>query len=310
MKILLLGRNGQLGWELQRALAPLGELVVLGRDEEENGLCGDLGRPTDLCATVELVRPDVIVNAAAYTDVDRAEFEPEQAERINTEAPGVLARTAAQLGALLIHYSTDYVFDGSGTGPWYEDDEPGAINVYGATKWRGEEAVRRAEGHHLIFRTEWIYSVAGENFIRTMLRLAAERDVLRIIDDQVGAPTGADLIADVTAHAIRIAHQRPDLAGTYHLTASGEISWYGYACFVIEMARHAGWPIKVAPTAIEPVGTDTFPAGARRPLNSRLSSARLESTFGLCMPDWRQGVQRTLIEARLIRESSSGVRYA
>lgn len=295
MRVLLLGKSGQVGWELQRALAPLGEVIALGR-EEENGLSGNLEHLDALRHTVQTLRPDVIVNAAAYTAVDLAESEAERAERVNAEAPGVLAHEAARLNAWLVHYSTDYVFDGSGTTAWQEDDPAGPLNIYGATKWRGEQAVRLSGAKHLIFRTQWVYASRGNNFIRTMLRLASERDSLQVIDDQVGAPTGAELIADTTAHALRTAIGHPGLAGTYHLAARGETTWHGYAVFIIESARQAGSPVKVAQEAIQPVGTESFPTPAKRPRNSRLDITKLEQAFNLAMPDWRQGVKRAMDE--------------
>jgi len=295
VRILLLGKTGQVGWELQRAMAPLGELIALGR-EEESGVCGDLERLDTLRQAVQSIKPDIIINAAAYTAVDQAESEPERAERVNAEAPGVLAEEAARLGAWLVHYSTDYVFDGSGSGPWREDDAPAPLNVYGASKWRGEQSVRLTRAKHLIFRTQWVYAPRGKNFIRTMLRLASEKDDLQVINDQVGAPTGAELIADTTAHAIRAAIGHPELAGTYHLAASGETTWHGYALFVIETARRAGWPTKVASESIRPVDTDAFTSPARRPRNSRLDTTKLRSTFSLTMPDWRLGVERAMNE--------------
>ena len=212
MKILLFGRNGQVGWELQRSLAPLGELVALGRSDEGSPHCGRLDDTASLAASVRQVRPDVIVNAAAYTAVDRAENEPDLARAVNATGPGVLADESAALGALLVHYSTDYVFDGSGADPWTEGDRTGPLNVYGRTKLEGEELIRASGCRHLIFRTSWVYASRGNNFARTMLRLAGERDVLNVVDDQFGAPTAADLLADVTAHAIRTAMTRADLA--------------------------------------------------------------------------------------------------
>lgn len=295
MKILLLGRNGQVGWELQRSLAPLAEVVALDRHGQD-GLSGDLGDPDGLRETVARIRPQVVVNAAAYTAVDRAESEPETAEAINAHAPLVLAESTARLGALLVHFSTDYVFPGGGERPWREDDEVAPLNVYGASKWRGEEAVRAANPRHLIFRTQWVYAARGGNFLRTMLRLACERERLEVVDDQFGAPTGAELIADVTALAIRAWQARPELAGTYHLAARGVTNWHGYARFLIDSARAAGWPVRVADEAILPVDTGAFPTPARRPQNSRLSLERIESTFNLCMPDWRQGVARAVQE--------------
>ena len=295
MKILLLGKNGQVGWELQRSLAPLGEVIALDHDGAP-GLSGDFAHPESLAATVRDVAPDLIVNAAAHTAVDKAESEPELARAINALAPGVLAREAAALGALLVHYSTDYVFDGSGDAPWTEDAPTGPLSVYGATKLEGEQLIRDSGCRHLIFRTSWVYAARGGNFAKTMLKLAAERDKLTIIDDQHGAPTGAELLADVTAHAARMTLAQPELAGTYHLVAGGETTWHGYARHVIEFARARGVPIKVAPEAILPVPTSAFPTPARRPANSRLDTRKLQQAFGLVLPAWQSGVERMLTE--------------
>ncbi|MDO9166328.1 MAG: dTDP-4-dehydrorhamnose reductase, partial [Rhodoferax sp.] len=237
MKILLFGKNGQIGWELQRSLAPLGELIALDRHNADR--CGDLGNPQGLAATVQEVRPDVIVNAAAYTAVDKAESEPELAGTINALAPGVLAQEAARLGAWLVHYSTDYVFDGSGTRPWTEADTPAPLNVYGRTKLEGEQLIQAVGPQHLILRTSWVYAARGGNFAKTMLRLAQERERLTVIDDQFGAPTGAELVADVTAHAIRHLLKHPEDAGLYHLAAGGETSWCGYANYVLAQVEYA-----------------------------------------------------------------------
>ena len=294
MKILLFGKNGQVGWELQRSLAPLGELVALGSSGHA-GLCGDLSDLAGLAETVFKVKPDVIVNAAAYTAVDKAESEPEQARLINALAPGVLADEAQKLGAWFVHYSTDYVFDGSGGQFWQETDATGPLNVYGRTKLEGEQAVTRC-AKHLIFRTSWVYAARGANFAKTMLRLAQEREQLKVIDDQIGAPTGAELIADVTALALRAVLQKPEQAGIYHLAAGGEVSWFDYARFVIEQARQRGLPIKVAPEAIEPVPTRAYPLPAKRPHNSRLDTRKLKQSFDLVLPDWRVGVTRVLGE--------------
>lgn len=293
MNILLLGSNGQVGRELARALAPLGQVTAVNRNGGR-GLCGDLERPEELRRTVRHLQPEAIVNAAAYTAVDQAESDAERVDCINAKAPGVLAEEATRLDAWLVHYSTDYVFDGSGYAPWHEDDMPAPLNVYGASKWRSEQSVRDAATRHLLFRTQWVYAGRGRNFIRTMLRLAAERDALQVIDDQIGAPTGAELIADVTAHALRMAAAQPALAGTYHLAAGGETSWYGYARFVIENGRRDGWPIRVADEAITPVGTEAFPSPATRPHNSRLDTGRLRTAFGFTLPDWREGVARAM----------------
>ncbi|MDP1665867.1 MAG: dTDP-4-dehydrorhamnose reductase [Methylobacter sp.] len=294
MKILLFGKGGQVGWELQRSLAPLGELVALGTGSQE--LCGDFTNLEGIAQTIRIVAPDIIVNAAAHTAVDKAENELELSRVINTMAPGVLAQEAKRSGAWLIHYSTDYVFDGSGDKPWLETGPTGPLSIYGKTKLEGEEAIRAMDCKHLIFRTSWVYAARGGNFAKTMLRLAQERDRLSVIDDQIGAPTGADLLADVTAHSIRSALQRPDVSGLYHLVAGGEASWHGYASFVIDFARQAGLDIKVAPDAIEPVPTSAFPLPAPRPKNSRLDTRKLQNTFGLNLPHWHSGITRMLTE--------------
>ena len=294
MNILLFGKGGQVGWELQRSLAPLGKVIALDCGCEGD-LCGDFGNLQGLAETVRRVAPDVIVNAAAYTAVDKAESEPEQARMINALAPGVLADEAQSLGAWLVHYSTDYVFDGSGNLPWRESDRTGPLNVYGQTKLEGEQAVARCR-KHLIFRTSWVYAARGANFARTMLRLAAERDQLKVISDQIGAPTGAELLADVTAHALLAVQDKPGLAGLYHLTAAGETSWCDYARFVIEHARRAALPVRVMPEAIEAIPTSAYPTPARRPLNSRLDTRKFQVAFGLRLPSWEAGVERMLTE--------------
>src|SRR4051812_6883802 len=295
MKILLLGMNGQVGWELQRALAPLGELVALDFDSP-GPLAADFSKPESLAATVQAVRPRIIVNAAAHTAVDRCESEPALAQALNATAPAVLAREAKATGAWLLHYSTDYVFDGSGSAPRTEDAPTGPLNVYGRTKLEGEDAIRASGCDHLILRTSWVYAARGGNFAKTMLKLAAERDRLTVIDDQVGAPTGAELLADVSAHALRVALAQPGVAGTYHAVAAGETSWHGYARHVIERARAAGRPVRVAPDRIEPVPTSAFPTPAERPKNSRLDTTKLRETFGLALPPWQAGVDRMLAE--------------
>ena len=295
MKILLLGKGGQVGWELQRSLAPLGELIALDHDSIE--LAGDFSRPEELAATVRAVQPTVIVNAAAHTAVDKAESEPELARAINALAPGVLAREAAAIGASLIHYSTDYVFDGSGDTPRREDDPVGPLSTYGRTKLEGEELIRASGCRHAILRTSWVYAARGGNFARTMLRLAAEREALNVINDQIGAPTGADLLADVTGHVIRALLADAALSGTYHLVAGGETSWFNYARHVIEWARTQGLPVKVAADAIRPIPTSAYPTPAARPLNSRLDTGKLREAFGLRLPHWQSGVDRMLTEA-------------
>lgn len=293
MKILLLGKNGQVGWQLQRALAPLGEIVALERKDAG----GDLADPQGLAAAVRAAKPQVIVNAAAYTAVDKAESEPQLARLINTEAPAALAREAAASGALLVHYSTDYVFDGSGSAPWQESDATGPLNVYGTTKLAGEQAIAASGCAHLTFRTSWVYAAHGDNFIKTMLRLAATRERLTVIDDQKGAPTGAELIADVTAHAISQTLQQPAKAGLYHLTAAGEASWFDYAQYVLALARQARpQGVKTAAGGVQPIASSQYPAAARRPLNSRLDTRRLQAVFGLTLPHWQAGVARVLEE--------------
>ena len=294
MKILLLGKNGQVGWALQRSLAPLGELVAL--DAQSQIHCGDLSNLAGLAQTARDVAPDVIVNAAAYTAVDKAESEPALAHAINALAPGMLAQEAKRCGAWLVHYSTDYVFDGSGKQAWLEDDASAPLSVYGASKLAGEQAIMAAACQHLIFRTSWVYGARGNNFVKTMLKLAQERDSLKVVNDQIGAPTGADLLADVTAHAISTALQQPNVSGLYHLVASGETSWHEYATLVIEYARQAGLPIKVAQTAIHAVPSSEFATVAKRPLNSRLNTSKLQQTFNLHLPDWQAGVTRMLDE--------------
>ena len=293
MKILLLGKNGQVGWELQRALAPLGELVALDRHSVD-GLCGDLADLEALRATIRQVAPDVIVNAAAYTAVDKAESDTELATRINEQASRVMAEEAASLGAWLVHYSTDYVFNGLGTTAWREEDPVAPVNFYGASKLAGEQAIIASGCRHLIFRTSWVYAARGNNFAKTMLRLAKDRESLSVIADQIGAPTGADLIADVSALAIRLAVQRPQLSGLYHLAAAGEVSWHGYANHVIDFAKANGEILAV--TAVNPIETSAYPTPARRPSNSRLNTRKLRDNFSLHLPDWQSGVTRMLRE--------------
>ena len=296
MRVLLLGKNGQVGWELQRSLSLLGDLVACDFDSPGE-LKADFSQPESLAPLIQRIRPDVIVNSAAHTAVDKAESEPEFARALNATAPGVVAREAAALGAWLVHYSTDYVFDGSGSEARGEDAPTGPLSVYGRTKLEGEELIRASGCQHLILRTSWVYAARGGNFARTMLRLAAEREALNVIDDQVGAPTGADLLADVSVHALRAAMARPELGGTYHCVAAGETSWFGYARFVIEWARAHGQPVRVAAEAIRPIPTSAYPTPAQRPLNSRLSTTKLTSTFGLQLPHWQAGVERLLHEA-------------
>lgn len=294
MKILLLGSNGQVGWELQRSLAPLGQVLALTSRSQD--YCGDLANLQGLADTVAAYAPDVIVNAAAYTAVDKAETEQALAHTVNAEAVGVLANAAAECGALLVHYSTDYVFPGDGSAAWGEDDAVAPLNVYGQTKLDGERAIIATGCNHLIFRTSWVYSARGNNFARTMLRLASERDSLGVIDDQFGAPTGAELIADITAHTIVATYRKPALVGLYHLAAGGETTWCGYARFVLTQAQALGVPLKVEAKQVNALTSDAYPTAAKRPCNSRLSTAKLRSTFALTLPDWRVGLTRMLNE--------------
>ena len=294
MNILLLGKNGQLGWELQRSLACLGTVVALDRHSAPHR--GDLSDLTALADTVRACRPDVIINAAAYTAVDQAEADEDMARTINARAPAVLAREAAALGALLVHFSTDYVFDGSGQRAWTESDAPAPLNVYGQTKWEGEQAIQAACPRHLIFRTSWVYAARGGNFAKTMLRLAQEREHLTVVDDQWGAPTSADLLADVAAHCIRQVLQRPGDAGLYHLAAGGETTWFGYAKHVLARTLIADSAIKIVANEILAVASGALATAAARPLNSRLDTRRLQAVFGLSLPPWQHGVDRLLAE--------------
>ncbi|MGM9515902.1 dTDP-4-dehydrorhamnose reductase [Roseateles sp. DB2] len=291
MKILLLGANGQLGWELQRALAPLGELHCPGRAEG-----ADLAEPERLEALARALAPAVIVNAAAYTAVDKAEGEPALAHRINAEAVARLAGVASDTQALLLHYSSDYVFDGSGQDPRDEQAATGPLSVYGQTKLAGEQAIQASGCRHLILRTSWVHAARGGNFAKTMVKLAREREQLRVIADQIGAPTGAELLADVSAHALRALAAAPGLGGLYHVSARGETSWHGYARLVLEEALALGQSLKVRPEAVEAIPSADYPTPARRPLNSRLDCRRFEAAFGLRLPPWESGVRRMLRE--------------
>ena len=294
MNILLFGCSGQVGWELQRSLAVLGQVTALDHDSTTH--CGDFGDSAGITDTVRALKPDVIVNAAAHTAVDKAESEPDLARQLNATAPGVLAEEAARLGAWLVHYSTDYVFDGSGSQPWTEADAPAPLSVYGRTKWEGEQLIQQSGARHLILRTSWVYAARGGNFAKTMLRLAQERERLTVIDDQWGAPTGAELLADVTAHAIRHLQAHPQDAGLYHLAAAGETNWNLYAKYVLAQSRQTQAAIKIKATEVAPVPTSAFPTPAVRPHNSRLDTRKLQATFGLTLPPWQQGVARMLAE--------------
>lgn len=292
MKILLLGKNGQVGWELQRSLAPLGELLALDRKD----VGGDISDLSALTQIIRDVRPDVIVNAAAYTAVDKAESESNMAFRLNTEAPAVMAFEAQKLGTLLVHYSTDYVFDGAGVIARKESDTTGPLSVYGRTKLEGEQRIVHSGCKHLIFRISWVYAARGDNFAKMMLRLAQEREKLRVISDQWGAPTGADLIADISAHAIRHVTEYAAKLGVYHLVAAGETNWHAYASYVIKRAKTLRPDLMWKVQDIEAVPTGSFSTPAARPLNSRLNTHQLQTAMKLCLPDWRVGVNRMLKE--------------
>jgi dTDP-4-dehydrorhamnose reductase len=286
LKILLLGKNGQLGWELQRSLSCIGEVIALGHTE------ADFTHPSALAAVVATHRPHVIVNAAAYTAVDKAEDDATNAHKINAESPAVLAQAAQICGALLVHYSTDYVFDGSGSKPWQEADATGPLNVYGASKLKGEQAIIQSGCQYLIFRTSWVYAARGGNFAKTMLRLAQERDTLKVIDDQFGVPTGADWLADMTARALVQTLADPSKQGLYNAVVSGETTWHGYASYVVAQAKTLGYAVKAE--AIQPVATSEFPTPAKRPSNSRLNPRKLQLAFNIHCPPWQAGVQRML----------------
>jgi dTDP-4-dehydrorhamnose reductase len=298
MRILLLGKNGQVGWELQRALSVLGEVVALDRHPVLTAygtLTGDLSDLVGLRNTIRSVRPDVIVNAAAYTAVDKAESERELARTVNALASQVMAEEAKRADALLVHYSTDYVFDGSGTTPWKETDAVAPVNYYGATKLEGEQLIVASGCKHLIFRTSWVYAARGNNFAKTMLRLTKDRQSLNVIADQIGVPTGAELLADTAVAALQQTLVKPELCGIYHLAPSGETSWHAYATYVIEFARDKGESLAVE--TISPIPTAEYPTPASRPLNSRLNTQKLRDSFSLHLPDWQSGVTRMLMEA-------------
>jgi dTDP-4-dehydrorhamnose reductase len=286
--ILLTGVNGQVGWELRRTLATLGPVTAL----DSKAL--DLADPDAIRSTVRGLRPQIIVNPAAYTAVDKAESEPDRARAVNGVAPGVLAEEAKKAGAILVHYSTDYVFDGAKDGPYAEDDPTGPLGVYGATKLAGEEAIQATGGRYLIFRTSWVYGRRGGNFLLTMQRLMRERPELKVVDDQIGAPTWSRLIAEATAQVLSQclsparAADRPQPWGTYHLTCAGETSWYGFAGAIAELT-----PMETRPR-LTPIPGSGYPTPARRPANSRLDNGRLERVFGLRLPHWREALELCL----------------
>lgn len=294
MKILLFGKNGQVGWELQRSLAPLGELIALSSGSSD--FCGDLANPSGVKQTIRKIKPDIIVNAAAYTSVDKAESEVEHAHILNAQAPSVLAQEARELNACLVHYSTDYVFNGNGGLPYVETDATDPINVYGKTKLAGENNIIASGCSYLIFRTSWVYATHGNNFIKSILRLAQQRDKLTVVDDQIGSPTGAELVADVTANILYSLRYQPKVNGIYHLVARGYISWYQFAKFIIEHARHAEFTLKTQLDTLLPIASADFPLPAKRPLNSRLNTCKLENQFGLNLPVWQAGVSRAIKE--------------
>lgn len=293
MSILLLGKDGQVGWQLQRSLAPHGSVVACGRAE-----C-DLSDPARIRSVIRQVKPSLIVNATAYTAVDKAESEPELAHRINAEAPGVLAEEAARLRAMLVHYSTDYVYDGIQAAPWVETDPTNPQSVYGSTKLAGEEAIRAVGGKSLIFRTSWVFGARGANFVKTILRLGREKESLNVVGDQIGSPTPAALIATVTGVALAML-RRGQLLETgenrlYHLAAAHPVSWCEFARTIVGLARTApGFDLRVTPESIHAITTEQYPTPARRPANSRLDCSRLEHDFGLQMPDWQPYLTRML----------------
>ncbi len=294
MKILLLGKNGQLGWELQRSLAPLGEVVACGRAE------ADLANLSDLRTLVRKLSPQVIVNAAAYTAVDKAESEPDLAFLINSEAVKLLAEEAGLLDAWLIHYSTDYVFDGAKEEPYLETDATAPLGIYGKSKLSGEEAIRASGCRHLILRTSWVYAARGNNFIKTMLRLAGERDELKVVSDQIGAPTSAELLADVTACCLyRLRSDAafiPQQGGTYNLAAGGSTSWHGFAQFILTEALRHRFRMNANPESVLPIPASDYPLPAKRPSNSRLTTQKICSAFSLKLPPWQLHAKRVIAE--------------
>lgn len=290
-RILLTGKNGQVGFELQRALAPLGEVVAVGTAD-----C-DLSDANAIRALMQRVQPQLVVNPAAYTAVDKAESDADKARAVNAVAPGVLGEEASRLGASVIHYSTDYVYDGSKDGLYTESDPVSPQSVYGQTKLDGERALQAATPRHVILRTSWVVGAHGGNFAKTMLRLAGDRDELKVVADQFGAPTSASLIADVTAHIARqILRDGADgfLFGVYHLAAAGETSWHAYAQYVIGEAIGVGKALKATPDRVLPIPASSYPTPARRPQNSRLDTHKLRQTFGLHLPHWQEGVKHIL----------------
>ena len=292
MKILLLGANGQLGWQLRRSLGAIGEVTALHRASAP--LCGDLAQPEALARSVQAVRPELIVNAAAYTAVDRAESERDAAFALNANACAVLADAAQRCGAWLVHYSTDYVFDGSGERPWRETDPVAPINVYGSSKLAGERAITQACERHLILRTSWVFDSWGQNFLKSILRAATRQDSLKVVSDQWGAPTRAALVADITAHVLR--QLKPQASGIYHVAAGGATTWHEYATLAVAHARECGLPLKASPGNIAAIASGEYPQAAARPRNSRLDTGRLRAAFGVNLPPWQDGVRAVVAE--------------
>ena len=292
MKILVTGKNGQVGFELMRTLAPLGTVVGVGVKE-----C-DLAQSAAIDALLERVRPDIIVNPAAYTEVDKAESQPTIAHAVNAQAPKLLARYAARHNIPIIHFSTDYVFDGKKDGPYTEEDEAKPTSVYGKTKWLGEEAVRKLAAKHIIIRTSWVFGSHGVNFLKTMLKLAAERDKLSVVSDQYGAPTSARMLAEAVAQIITELGEPGSYRkyGTYHVAARGETSWHGYAQVVVERAIKLGLDLKISPKEIKPITTKEYPMPAPRPANSRLDTTKVSMTFSVSLPKWQDEVEKVIQE--------------
>lgn len=299
MKILLLGKNGQVGWELQRALQPLGEVIALDRYINDQGDCGDVSNFEQINQTIARIQPNIVINATAYTAVDKAESEQLQNDLINHLAVKNLAEQCEHINALLVHYSTDYVFDGSGDAPWQEDNSTAPVNSYGQAKRDGEIAIEKTGVKFLNFRTSWVYASRGKNFIKTMLMLAKSKEKLTIINDQVGTPTSASLIADVTAQALRyylLANdaEKIQLLGHYHLVPTGVTTWYEYAQFIFDLAKKQGKTLMIK--EVLPTTTDNYPTPAKRPLNSRLNNQKIQTNFQLSLPKWQQGVEQAVIE--------------
>lgn len=299
MKILLLGKNGQVGWELQRALQPLGEVIALDRHINDQGDCGDVSNFEQINQTIARIQPNIIINATAYTAVDKAESEQLQNDLINHLAVKNLAEQCKHINALLVHYSTDYVFDGTGDARWQEDDSIAPVNSYGQAKRDGEIAIEKTGVKFLNFRTSWVYASRGKNFIKTMLMLAKSKEQLTIINDQVGTPTSASLIADVTAQALRyylLANdaEKIQLLGHYHLVPTGVTTWYDYAQFIFDLTKKQGETLMIK--EVLPTTTDNYPTPAKRPLNSRLNNRKIQTNFQLHLPEWQQGVEQTVIE--------------